>query len=76
MDLVILSFLTAFGKVWVLTRLIGARRLVRHAKWLDLFFVFILPILFFGTFSGAILAVLSGLWFTVMTWTIGLFIKR
>lgn len=75
MEFIVLSFLTALGKVWVLTRLIGCRRLIRHAKWFDLFFVFGLPILFFGTFSGAILAVLSGLWFTAMTWLMSLFVK-
>jgi hypothetical protein len=76
MELVILSFLAAMGKVWVISRIIGMRRLIRHAKWFDLFFVFGLPMLFFGTFSGAILAVLSGLWFTAMTWFIGIFMPK
>jgi hypothetical protein len=76
MELILLSFLTALGKVWVLNRLLGARRLVRHAKWFDLFFVFVLPIMFFGTFSGMLLAVLSGLWFTTMTWFMGLFVRQ
>jgi hypothetical protein len=75
MEILILSFLTALGKVWVISRLIGMQALIAYARWFDLFFVFVLPVIFFGTFSGAILAVLSGLWFTAMTWLIGLFTR-
>lgn len=76
MELLVLSFLTALGKVWVISKLIGLRRLIHYSKWFDLFFVFVLPVLFFGTFSGAILAVLSGLWFTAMTWFLGIFTPK
>lgn len=75
MEIIILAFFTALGKVWVITRFLPVQKLVRHAKWFDLFFVFAVPIMFFGTFSGAILAVMSGLWFTFMTWLLGLFVK-
>lgn len=73
MELLILSLLTALGKIWVLSRILGLTRLVRLSKWFDLFFVFALPLAFYGTFSGIILAVLSGLWFTGITWFLGLF---
>ena len=76
MEIIILAFLTAVGKVWLLSKILGIKRLLRHAMWFDLAFTFILPILFMGTFSGAILAVLSGLWFTAITWFLGLFIKH
>jgi hypothetical protein len=50
--------------------------LLRYATIFDVIFTFILPVLFMGTFSGAILAVLSGLWFTALTWFLGIFIKH
>lgn len=75
MELIILSLLTAIGKIWVITRIIGTKALVKWAKWFDLFFIFALPILFFGTFSGAILAILSGLWFTALTFVMGWFVS-
>lgn len=76
MELIILAFLTATGKVWLLSKLMGLRRLLRYATIFDVIFTFVLPILFMGTFSGAILAVLSGLWFTAITWFLGIFIKH
>ena len=76
MELILLAFLTAMGKVWLLSRIMSLRRLLHYSKWFDIAFTFILPILFMGTFSGAILAVLSGLWFTAITWFLGIFIKH
>lgn len=76
MEIVILAFLTATGKLWLLSKVLGLRRTLHYAIWFDLAFTFILPILFMGTFSGAILAVLSGLWFTAITWFLGIFIKH
>lgn len=76
MELLILSFLTATGKVWALSKLLTLHRLVRLSKWFDLFFIFVLPLVFFGTFSGMIVAVLSGLWFTSIVWFLGLFISN
>ena len=73
MEILILSFLTAIGKIWALSRLIGLARLIRLAKWFDLFFLFVLPLMFYGTFQGMVLAVLSGLWFTLITWFMSLF---
>lgn len=76
MEIIILSFLTAVGKVWLLSKILGIKRLLRHAMWFDLAFTIILPLLFMGTFSGAILAVLSGLWFTAITWFLGIFVNH
>jgi hypothetical protein len=76
MELIILAFLTAIGKVWLLSKVLGIRRLLRLSVYFDVAFTFILPILFMGTFSGAILAVLSGLWFTAITWFLGIFVKH
>jgi hypothetical protein len=73
MELLILSFLTATGKVWALSRLLGFNRLLRLSRWFDLFFIFALPLMFYGTFNGMVVAVLSGLWFTFITWFFGLF---
>jgi thiamine transporter ThiT len=75
MEILILSFLTALGKIWVISRVIGTRALVKWAKWFDVFFIFALPLLFMGTFSGATLAVLSGLWFTLLTYMLGWFVS-
>lgn len=75
MEFIILGFFTALGKVLILAKLMGLGRMVWAEKFLDAFFALILPLLFLGTFSGAILAVFSGLWFTVMLRIIALFVK-
>lgn len=76
MEYLVLSFFTAVGKMWVISRFIGFVRMIRLARWFDLFFVFVLPILFFGTFAGMVTAVLSGLWFTLLTAFFGVFVRR
>jgi uncharacterized membrane protein SpoIIM required for sporulation len=62
MELVILGFFTAMGKLLVLHKLFTLSKVLYFEKWVDLFFTICLPILFMGTFSGAVLAVFSGLW--------------
>lgn len=66
MELVVLAFFTAFGKVWLLVLCFGLRNTLRWRKVIEIFFAIVLPILLLGTFHGAILAIFSGLWLTVM----------
>ncbi len=75
MDLIVISFCTAIGKLLVLCKLLGAGRCVRVQVWLDVLFTFGVPILLMGTFGGAVVAVLSGIWFTVMLAFLSLFVK-
>lgn len=75
MEFVILGFFTALGKLVVLSKLFGVGKIVRLEKWLDVFFTFGLPLLLIGTFSGALLAIFSGLWFSLMLRIVALFIK-
>ncbi len=74
-ELILLALITALGKTIVLARLITLRRLVIHQIWFEVFFTFILPLAFLGTFSGAILGVFSGIWFTIIVRFLGLFVK-
>lgn len=75
MEFIVLGFFTALGKLLLLCKLIGIGRVVRLEKWLDALFTLVVPIFFIGTFSGALLAVFSGLWFTVLLRLIALFVK-
>lgn len=75
MELLALSFLTAFGKLYLLCRLMTAGRVVAYQKWFDIGFTVFVPLLFLGTFHGALFAVLSGLWFSLMLWFISRFVK-
>lgn len=66
MHIVILAFLTAIS-YWVLLRkILGVPRMIRWDKWLDAFFTLLVPIPFFGTFSGMATAVLAGLFLSAM----------
>ena len=75
MEYIIISFLTATGKLIILCKLLGPGRCVKIQVWLDILFTFLVPILLIGTLGGAIIAVLSGIWFTVLLWFLSLFVK-
>jgi len=75
MELVILSFLTALGKFTVLWKLIGPGRMVRLEKWIDVAATLLLPVLFIGTFSGAVTAIFSGLWLSLFLRILAFFVK-
>lgn len=66
MEIVILSFFTALGKIIIISKVFTLAKALRYEKWIDLFFAVLLPILFFGTFHGALLAIFSGLWLSLM----------
>lgn len=75
MEYIVISFLTALGKLIIICKLLGAAKCVRIQVWLDIFFTLGIPLLLMGTLGGAIIAVLSGIWFTCMLWFLSLFIK-
>lgn len=75
MEFVILGFFTALGKLLVLWKLFSISKVLWFEKWIDLFFTILFPLLFIGTFSGALLAVFSGLWLSLMLRCIGLFVR-
>lgn len=66
METVILGFLFAVGKLIVISKVWGLPRALYFEKWIDVFFTLVLPLMFFGTYSGAILAIFSGLWLSVL----------
>lgn len=74
MEFILIAFLTATGKLIVLSKMVGLVRLVKYQVLWDIAFTFLVPILFIGTFSGAIVAVLSGIWFSVILWFLSLFV--
>jgi hypothetical protein len=74
MEFIVIAFLTATGKLIVLSKIMGLVRMVKYQVLLDIAFTFLVPVLFIGTFSGAIVAVLSGLWFSVILWFLSLFV--
>jgi hypothetical protein len=74
MEFILIAFLTATGKLIILSKMMGLVRMVKYQVLLDIAFTFLVPILFIGTFSGAIVAVLSGIWFSALLWFLSLFV--
>ena len=75
MEIIVLSFFTALGKVVLISKTVTLTKALRYEKWLDLFFAIVMPVLFLGTFHGAMLAAFSGLWFSLMLRMCHLFVK-
>lgn len=61
MEILILSFILATGKFILICKFLPLREVLYFEKWIDLFFTIVLPMVFFGTFSGMVTAVFSGL---------------
>lgn len=74
MEFIIIAFFTALGKLIILSKMMGLVRMVRYQVLLDIAFTFLMPLLFIGTFSGALVAVFSGLWFSAFLWFLSLFV--
>lgn len=75
MEIIVLSIFTALGKFIVLWKVLGPGRMVRLEKWIDVVATIGLPLMFLGTFSGALLAVFSGLWLSLFLRVLALFKK-
>lgn len=75
MEFIILGLCTALGKFIVLSKVFGLPRIIWAEKFIDVLFAVVLPLLFLGTFSGAILAVFSGLWLSLILRITALFVK-
>lgn len=65
MEILLLSFLLATGKFILICRFLPLKQVLYFDKWIDLFFTVILPIAFYGTFSGMVTAIFSGLFLSV-----------
>jgi len=75
MEIIVLSLIAAIGKLMVICMLCGGvRKMLWWSKLIDVVVLFGLPWLFYGTFSGVILAILSGLWITMTLAALKLFI--
>ena len=73
MEIILISILASFGKLVVLIKLLGVNRVVKYSKVIDFVAIFIFPLLFLGTFSGAVTAVLSGVWLTFFLFILSVF---
>lgn len=65
MEILILSFLFATGKFILLCKFMPLRKVLYFDKWIDLFFTIAVPAMFYGTFSGMVTAVFSGLFLSL-----------
>ena len=64
MDTILLAFLGSVGLVVVLSKLIGLGLLIKTQAIWDLALTVGLPLLWTDTYSGAVLAILTGVFFT------------
>lgn len=65
MEILVLSFLFACGKFILICKFMPLRKVLYFDKYIDLFFTLILPIAFYGTFSGMVTAIFSGLFLSM-----------
>ncbi len=65
MDILILSFLFATGKFILICKFFPLKKVLYFDKYIDLFFTVVLPFAFYGTFSGMVTAVFSGLFLSL-----------
>lgn len=75
MEIVLIAFLAATAKFCLILKFLPIRKVLRFDKWIDLFFTVVLPLAFYGTFSGMVTAILSGLFLSlyllVAKWVVG-----
>jgi len=64
MDIFIYATLSALGLLYFSYKMLGLHRLIKWEKKLDILVTFGLPVLFYGTFSGMVSAVLTGIIFS------------
>jgi hypothetical protein len=65
MEIILIAFLLATGKFILICKFLPIRKVLRFDKYIDLFFTLVLPIAFYGTFSGMVTAVFSGLFLSL-----------
>ena len=75
MDLLIIALILSITKFCLICKFIGLRKALYFDKYIDLFFTLVLPLAFFGTFSGMVVAVLSGLSLSMMLLIAKIFFK-
>lgn len=66
MEIMMLSFFMAIGYILLAFKTLGVGRTIRWQVLLDIAFTATVPVLFIGTFSGMLLAILAGIFFTVI----------
>lgn len=65
MEILLLAFLFATTKFILICRFLPLKKVLYFDKYIDLFFTLVLPIMFYGTFSGMVTAVFSGLFLSI-----------
>jgi hypothetical protein len=75
MEILLLAFLLACGKLILLVKFTPFRQVLFFDKWVDLFFTVVLPMAFYGTFSGMVTAVFSGLFLSLFLLIAKCFVK-
>lgn len=65
MAILLLALLLATGKFILICKFCNLRKVLYFEKYVDLFFTLVLPALFYGTFSGMVTAIFSGLFLSV-----------
>lgn len=76
METLILSIVVGCGLAFTLTRILGYAKTLRYSVWLDLFFTLVLPLLFAGSYSGMVLAALSGITLSIILFFLKLLTPR
>lgn len=65
MEIILLAFILSTTKFLLICKFLPLRKVLYFDKYIDLFFTVVLPIMFYGTFSGMVTAVLSGLFLSL-----------
>ena len=71
METILVSFISAAGALILVVKTIGLKNAVRFQVLIDLILTIGFPILLFGTYSGMVVAFLSGLWVSLFLYAAG-----
>lgn len=72
MDTILLALFAAIGYLIVCCKLIGLKNTVRYQAILDIVFTVGGAIVMAGTFSGMAVAIMAGVFFSILIYTLGL----
>jgi hypothetical protein len=76
METLILAAVSGSGIVFILTRAIPWRFLMRFSVAIDVAFTILIPVLFAGTFAGMMLAILTGIVISIWLFFLKLFTPK
>lgn len=71
MEIILLAFVMMVATLILGSKIFGFKRLLKHQVLTDIVCTVGFPCLFYGSFSGMAVAILSGLFISIFLWAVG-----